>query len=235
MTPQASQLENSMTRPTSIMAIAGLLFWTSVWTVTAVAEDKESKAVTVSSASVSTTAEVDSDEAAKVLSGDSPVELSVGPLSLVEYPADRPDWIDAGDSEHRFVVTSGICDDADVATAKRDLLIAATVRSYARGVVNVMPGEFDPLKMDENGKPQLASYIKRQYSGSVQQGDSTMYESVSEISFDSEAREQFQSAAEQVEVGHRLAAMGVCLVGGFGLLVTTSGVLNLASRRKRKR
>lgn len=153
--------------------------------------------------------------------------LSVPPLDHVVYPESRPDWIDAKPSGRRIVVQTGPCENADQADEKFQSLLPVATRSLAMSQVDILPPDFDPIQDDD-----LANYVTRRYTGEVLVGDLPMAEFAAEVTIDDDDVATFRRRGETLEVGSRIAAIGVCLAGGLVILMTTGGVLGVAARRR---
>lgn len=154
-------------------------------------------------------------------------ELSVPPLDHVVYPQSRPEWVNRESTDRRMIVESGPCETADDANAKLELMLPVAIRSLAFGVVEMIPRNFDPIDDD-----QISSYVVGRYTGSVLMGNVEMAESIAEIAIDDDSIAELRRLAESVEVTHRVAAIGVCLVGGLVALLTSGGMLGFVARRR---
>ena len=91
--------------------------------------------------------------------------------------------------------------------------------------------EFYPISDEEID----AELVKRRYSGTVTQGDMKMYEDAVELRFAEDQRQEIQAAWKNVEVRDRLGALGVMVFGGLVMLICSSALVGVASRRVERR
>ncbi|MGB7326951.1 MAG: hypothetical protein WBD31_18900 [Rubripirellula sp.] len=172
------------------------------------------------------------DESSSTESKPEPAQLSVAPLDHIEYPDDRPDWLDEKPSvrgvDHKIVIVSLPCDSAEQSLEELRWMQRAAIATYVSQLVDA-GGEFDFYSpSDEETENEL---IAKRYTGQVVQGDSTRYESAVELHFDSKKRDEIRIAWKNVEVGDRLKALGGLTTVGLVLLMCTSGLLGIVSRR----
>ncbi|KAA1261513.1 hypothetical protein LF1_40630 [Rubripirellula obstinata] len=163
-------------------------------------------------------------------------ELSVPPLDHIAYPMSRPDWCDAEPDftqpDHKIVVTAGPCDSADQCDEQLKWMQRAAVVTYANGIVD-SPSEFDLSSLSDQDIDDKV--ISRRYEGPVTVGGETKYEKVVQLAFTPKIRDQIHEAARGIEVRRRLGFLAFAGVVGTTLLVCSSGLLGIASRRVSRR
>jgi len=157
-------------------------------------------------------------------------ELSVAPLDHVEYPPDRPSWLerepDLQSEVHSWVVNSGGCETTDECEAQLEVLQRAAVSLYIR--------ELTGWTCDESWLNQdwiEQELVGRRYVGSLTVGDQSLTEQAVELQFDATTRGKIRQAARNDEVGERLRATGGFFVLGLVGLIFTGGVLGAVTRR----
>ncbi|TWU58731.1 hypothetical protein Poly51_15110 [Rubripirellula tenax] len=157
-------------------------------------------------------------------------ELSVAPLDHVEYPEDRPKWIDEKPlpDEHRVIVVSMPWDTAEESLEELSWMKRAAVSAYVNRLVEA-GGAFDFY--DPSDEEFESDLIARQYVGTVTQGAATKYEAAVEIRFTGRKQDEIRTAWKNIEVGGRLRAVGALTAFGLIVLMGTSGVIGVVSRR----
>lgn len=166
----------------------------------------------------------------------SPKELSVAPLDHVEYPESRPGWVSDSpqldDDSYRVVVVSGPCDTVEESLEELRLMQRAAISTLVAQIAQ-SDGRFDfYVPSDEEIERE---YVTRQYDGKVTQGDQVRYEHAVEIEFTDAQRRQVLQAWQNVEVRHRLGALGVVTFSGLVLLICGSAATGMVSRRAQLR
>ncbi len=170
--------------------------------------------------------------AKSVLPDAAPAELSVAPMDHIEYPDDRPKWLDekpvGRGRDHRIVITSLPSDTAEESLEELRWMQRAAIATYVAQLVDA-GGEFDFYSpTDDEIAKELVS---KRYSGEVTQGGTTRYESAIELHFDPTKRQQIRAAWKNVEVGDRLRALGGMTGVGLVFLMATNGLLGVVGRR----
>ena len=169
-------------------------------------------------------------------SDSDPKELSVAPLDHIEYPDDRPEWLNSSlgitKDTVRIVVVSGPCDSPEESLEELSLMQRAAVSTY----ISELTGsgaqyDFYPIS-DEEIDHEM---VLRRYEGKVTQGDTTKYEHAVELCFTDEKRQEIKSSWQNVEVRDRLGALGVMTFGGLMMLMCSSALLGVFSRRVERR
>ncbi len=158
-------------------------------------------------------------------------ELSVPPLDHVEYPDDRPSWLDqAPDLEsriHTWVVVTSPCDTYDECSDQLAILKRAAVSSYIRELTKSDQVDFYPV----NDKWIESQLIVKNYQGSVTQGDLPMVEQAVMLEFTPRNQQEIQAAWKNIQVRERLGSLGVLVFFGLVVLIGSSSLLGLIGRR----
>ncbi len=159
--------------------------------------------------------------------------LSVAPLDHVEYPDDRPEWVgqsvEVNDDATVIVVVSGPSDTEQESLEELRVMQRAAVNAMVARVTGHQDVEQVFPMGDEEIDRQL---VARRYSGELLQGDATKYEHAVELHFSKEILELMHAAKNNIEVRHRLAAVGVLAVAGLVSLMGSSAMLGVLLRRK---
>lgn len=164
-------------------------------------------------------------------------ELSVPPLDHVDYPISRPDWCndkpDFTQRDHRIIVTAGPCDSGEQCDEHLKWMQRAAVASYANRLTNSFFESSFSAFLDRSVTDQDINdrYVSRRYRGPVTVGGETKHEKVVQLTFSPKIQEEIRQAARGMEVHRRLKALAVTGVLGVTLLMCSSGLLGLASRR----
>ena len=164
--------------------------------------------------------------------------LSVAPLDHMEYPPDRPAWIDQTieidqlfGAEHRtatVVVVSGPSDTLDESLDELLVMQRAAVNSVIAQVTGHQDVDSVFVISDEEIDRDL---VTRRYDGEVLQGDTPRYEHAVELQFSPKLRRAMIAAKDNIEVRHRLNAIGVMTLGGFLTLIGSSALIGFTLRR----
>lgn len=164
--------------------------------------------------------------------------LSVAPLDHMEYPPDRPAWIDQTieidqlfGAEHRtatVVVVSGPSDTLDESLDELLVMQRAAVNSVIAQVTGHQDVDSVFVISDEEIDRDL---VTRRYDGEVLQGDTLRYEHAVELQFSPKLRRAMIAAKDNIEVRHRLNAIGVMTLGGFLTLIGSSALIGFTLRR----
>ena len=158
-------------------------------------------------------------------------ELSRPPLSHVEYPSDRPAWLDDSpnlESEpHTWVVVTEPAETLEKCREELALMRRAAVASYVKYRSKSDRFDFYPI----NDKWIKQRLVSRTYQGSVTKGGTPHYELAVELTFEPEVQSEIVNAWTQINVRDRLGALGVMVFVGLIILVCASAFLCLLSRR----
>jgi hypothetical protein len=169
---------------------------------------------------------------AEVAEKKTTAELSVPPLDHVEYPADRPKWLDQlpsfGSDVDSIVVISDPAETIEAAAEELRWLQRAAIGNYVSQTLE-SSDRFDVYSPDDETIDH--DLVARQYSGVVTIGNETFYEVAAELKFDSKQKEKIQDAWKNAEVEQRLKAFGGLASFGLVILMCTSGLIGIASRR----
>ena len=161
---------------------------------------------------------------------DKQSELSVPPLSHVEYPDDRPAWIeqtpDLHSDTHTWVVATAGCETISQCEEELDVLTRAAVSLYIKETTGwICPDEFlDSSWIEDN-------LIGPRYVGTFRRGDTQLHEIAVQLEFDDQARRRIQRAKKNAVVKERLQASGGLFALGLAGLCCTGGLLSVFSRR----
>lgn len=170
------------------------------------------------------------------LPDETPAPLSVAPLDVVDYPEDRPKWVsqplEFDEDSFAIVVVSGPCETRQESIEELRLMRRAAVSTYV-AQISESGGQYDfyPIT-DEEIDSEL---VKQRYSGTIIQGDMKMYEDAVELRFTDHHRREIKAAWKNVEVRDRLGALGVVVFGGLVMLICSSTLIGVVSRRVERR
>jgi hypothetical protein len=169
--------------------------------------------------------------AGEIINDEIAKELSVPPLDHVEYPADRPAWLEAApdfDSEiHTWVVVTGPCDTEDQCAEQLAVLQRAAVSAYIRQLTGSAQVDFYPV----NDQWIESRLIVDSYNGKLTQGDTPMVEQAVKLEFSRSDQQKILAAWKNIEVRQRLGGLGVLVFLGLSVLVGSSSILSIISRR----
>lgn len=169
--------------------------------------------------------------------------LSVAPLDQVDYPLDRPSWIE----EHRvpsqlsdgadllISVSSGPASSPEIAAEMLDVMARGAVENVleqmAQDGPEVIPSEQIQVDMDWV-RDEL---ISRRYDGTVGIGDEVRYESACLLRINSAEQRKLAESIQSYRLRGRLSIVGVVALMGFaGLIAGSTGLGWLASRQTQK-
>ena len=171
----------------------------------------------------------------EVVDDDSTAPLSVAPLDHVEYPDHRPDWVEPSvegeDQVTTIVVGSGPSDSVEESLKELRVIRRAAIDTFVREVTGNADANTIYSISDEEMDRDL---VTRRYEGEVTQGGSTKYEHAVELRLDADRRREILASLDNVEVGHRLSAIGVLTVGGLLTLMGSSALLGVVLRKTSK-
>lgn len=172
---------------------------------------------------------------------DSPSKLSVAPLDHVDYPLDRPTWIE----EHRVPVTpqngedllisvsSGPAASPEIAAEMMEVMARGAVENYLEQMAQdgAEPVPVDRIEVASNWLRE--ELISRRYDGSVGSSDEVRYESACLLRISGEEQQKLADSIQNYRLQGRLSNLGVIAVLGFaGLLSGAVGLGWLASRQQ---
>jgi hypothetical protein len=166
----------------------------------------------------------------------SPTPLSVAPLDHVVYPKDRPGWVQESTNfdtdAHTIVVVSGPSDSPEKSLEELSLMQRAAVSTYISGITD-SAGQFDFYPITD--KQIDRDLVVRRHSGEVTQGGMTKYEDAVELVFTEGKRAEIKESWTNVAVRERLGALGVTVFGGLVMLLCSSALTGVVSRRVERR
>ncbi|MCM2373260.1 hypothetical protein [Aporhodopirellula aestuarii] len=181
------------------------------------------------------------DEAADK-EASAPVALSVPPLDHVDYPLDRPTWIDEGrspmdpvDGEDVFIaVSSGPAPSPEAAVEMMEVMALGAVENYVDQKLQGLSREIDAAEIGVELDWVRDELISRRYDGTVKTGDVVQYESACLLRIDKSHQQVLDRLIQNQQLQHRLAAVGI--LGGMCLAGLLSGSILfgwLSSRQQR--
>ncbi len=177
------------------------------------------------------TATVTNDQASEPTSAEAVTELSVPPLDIVEYPDDRPGWLeeapDLESNTHTWVVVTNPCESYEQSAEQLAILRRAAVSSYVQGLTQTADADFYPV----NDKWIESQLIVKDYQGSLVQGDVPMFEQAVMLEFTPRTQEEILAAANNLQVRQRLGKLAALVSLGLVLLIGSSSLLGIVSRR----
>lgn len=171
---------------------------------------------------------------AENLGGDSVVhELSVDPSGRVNYPEDRPAWIDSEatrvEGADRFVARSIPSADLDQAKEYCRIEVDALIRRYA-SQLNSDLDDASGLKLERDWIEEAV--VRQTYTGSVRLDDGEeLFEAASLIVFGEDVDSHLRRQIQQVLVRERLVGMGAVTSIGLAGLILGTMVMGMVSRR----
>lgn len=171
-------------------------------------------------------------------------ELSIAPLDHVEYPVDRPKWIDessrspsaeSGSSKIiSIVVVSPSQPTPEAAAEMMEVMAKGAVENYIDQQAATLPKSIDAKKIVVEMDWIRNELVTRRYDGQVQIGDQTEFESACLLRLDEQHQAVLQDLIQNHHLMHRLGVVGIFGLGGFLALVGGSIVFSgLASRQQR--
>lgn len=168
------------------------------------------------------------DDAKEETSDSAPVALSVPPLDHLDYPLDRPTWIDEGRSPMDSVdgedvviaITSGPAPSPETAEEMMEVMALGAVENYVDQKLQELPEHVGSEDIGIDIDWVRDELISRRYDGTVKTGDSVQYESACLLRIEKSHQEVLNRLVQNHQLQHRLAAVGVlgglCLAGLLG-------------------
>lgn len=161
--------------------------------------------------------------------------LSVAPSDHVEYPADRPEWIDAendlGLPLHRWIVRTPPCETREECEDVLAVMFLSELHRYGRALTG--SPLVDQLAVED--EELLESLVARRYDGTLTQGNLPAYESALELRIGPDFQERVWRHVRNGEVRQRIGAVGVMSAGGLALVVMLAGATAGISRHRASR
>ena len=183
-----------------------------------------------------------SDESAgdkpQEIAGDSRGEagtLSVAPSDHVEYPEDRPEWIDAENDlrspVHRWIVRTPPCETREECEDSLAFMFLSELHQYGSALTGSPFADDVSIEEDE----LLESLVARRYDGTLTQGNLAAYESALELRIGPDFQGRVWRQVRNGEVRQRIGAVGVMSAGGLALVVMLAGATAGISRHRASR
>ena len=159
-------------------------------------------------------------------------ELSVKPLDQIDYPADRPTWL-----ENDGLLKDGEITQVIIVTSPRETIERCldeltvsqkvAVELLVKAITKSDEFSFRPVNQDWIEE----RLITNSYSGTLEQGGMEMHEQAVELTFTPEIKSEIKAAWKKEVVKDRLGVMGFSAFVGTSLLVCLSMFLCMLSRR----
>lgn len=186
-------------------------------------------------ASANATANDEPTETAGVVAADpppsAPSELSVAPLDHVEYPSDRPSWVDAAPqldpAADSWTVVSGPSETPAESAERLRIMTRAAIASYAKQLTGAPDADF----LSINDTWIDCDLVEGRYAGTLTRGDTTLHESAVRLHFSPDAQEQIRAAWQETKLRDRLAVVAAAVGVAIGLLAVASALLSLLGTR----
>lgn len=175
------------------------------------------------------------------ISSESSSKLSVAPLDHVDYPLERPGWIE----EYRVPVTptsgadllisvsSGPAASAEIAAEMMEVMARGAVENYLEEMAQdgAEPVPAEEIEVASNWLRE--ELVSRRYDGTVGSGDEIRYESACLLRISAEEQQKLAESVRNYRLQRRLATVGVVAILGFaGMLSGAIGLGWLASRQQ---
>ncbi len=162
-------------------------------------------------------------------------ELRVAPLDVVQYPDDRPKWIDTvSDDEsatHSQVAVSQPSESIEESLASLNMMQRIAVRLYANRLM-LSDGHPEPFVLDEDWITEnVDRFVAREYHGTLRRGDTQLFEHAVELQFTAEVQDEIRLQWKNAELRNRLGALGFLVFVGTVLTGCGSAALGIFSRR----
>lgn len=159
-------------------------------------------------------------------------ELSVKPLDQIDYPADRPSWLeDEGvfddDENARIVIVTSPFETTELCLDELEVRQKVEVDAFIDSLTESDRFDFRPVNKDWIEE----RLITNSYSGTLEQGGMEMYEQAVELTFTPEIKSEIEAAWKKEVVKERLGVMAFLTFVGTSLLVCLSMFLCMLSRR----
>lgn len=170
---------------------------------------------------------------------DDEVTLSVAPMDHVQYPPDRPNWIDDDpiiESDSASIVAySGIQDTEAAADDMLEVMTTAAVETVVRHRLDSVTQSIDPEQVQLDRRWIEDRIVVRRYAGEATIGGETKYECAVLLRLSGEENQVIAEAIANAQIAERLAVVGIASLGGFACLVGGSVVFGGLSRRRSNR
>ncbi len=160
-----------------------------------------------------------------VVDNDTTVPLSVPPLDHVDYPPDRPSWIEehqqptGGDdgSDILISVSSGPAATPEIATEMMEVMARGAVENFLHQQAEAFPEAIQTDQIEVKMDWVRSELISRRYDGTLSGSESTRYESACLLRIDSADQQTLHQMIQNLRLQHRLGFVGgvatICLLG----------------------
>lgn len=176
-------------------------------------------------------------------SGSDATELSIAPLDHLDFPDDRPKWIESSleinkdeDGMISIPVVSPPQPTPEAAAEMMEVMARGAVENYIDQKANLVSEPIDSKKIEVEMDWIRDELITRRYDGEVQLGEQTQYESACLLSLTATHQATLNRLIQNHQLMHRMGVVALFGVGGFLSLVVGSIVFGgLATRQQRRR
>jgi hypothetical protein len=160
-----------------------------------------------------------------IVETDSTVPLSVPPLDHVDYPPDRPNWIEehqqptggVDGSDLLISVSSGPAATPEIATEMMEVMARGAVENFLHQQAETLPEAIPVEQIEVDMDWVRRELISRRYDGALSGSESTRYESACLLRIDSVDQQTLHQMIQNLRLQHRLGLVGVvaiiCLLG----------------------
>lgn len=169
-------------------------------------------------------------------------ELSIAPLDHLDFPSDRPTWINSSleiNEDAKGVISIAVVSppqpSPEAAAEMMEVMARGAVENYIDQKANSVSEPIDSKKIEVKMDWIRDELITRRYDGEVQLGEQTQYESACLLSLTAPHQATLNRLIENHQLMHRMGIVAVFGVGGFLSLVVGSIVFGgLATRQQRR-
>lgn len=185
-----------------------------------------------------------SDQVAVETNTTKPVstELSVKPLDQIDYPADRPSWLEDENENDEFlegedtrvIVVTDPSETLQLCLDKLEASQKVEVDKFVKSITKSDSFDFHLVNKDWIEE----RLVTNSYGGTLEQGGMEMYEQAVELTFTPEIEQEIKSAWNEIKLARekevvkdRLGVMAFLTFVGTTLLVCLSMFLCMLSRR----
>lgn len=175
-------------------------------------------------------------------SGSDATELSIAPLDHLDFPSDRPKWIESpheinedDDGVITIAVVSPPQPTSEAAAEMMEVMARGAVENYIDQKANSVSEPIDSKKIEVGMDWIRDELITRRYDGEVQLGEQSQYESACLLLLTAKHQATLDRLIQNHQLMHRMGVVAIFGVGGFLSLVIGSIVFGgLATRQQRR-
>ena len=171
------------------------------------------------------------DAAASAAPQHAPAELSVAPLDHVEYPSDRPAWLERVPQTEPlaevWTVLSGPSDTPEQSGERLRLMTRAAVAEYAKRLTGAEDARF--WAVSDGWIDRVL--VEQRYAGTLTRGDTRLHESAVRLQFSPRVQEEIRAAWREAMLQYRLTLVAAAVATAVVLLMATSALLGLLCGR----